>query len=140
LNNQDQIRNFPRKKFNFDEEPEDNDEVLLNQKFETFNASPLSQTKIDWSNVMNSPTNQGVCGSCWAFATIGAIEGNYNLKLGNSKSFSQQQLVDCSSANNACNGGYPSKALEYIKNNGISFYNDYPYFSGITNFSKINFN
>ena len=51
--------------------------------------------------------DQSVCGSCWSFAAVGAIEGAYFIKYGERKRFSQQQLVDCSwgQANNGCDGG-----------------------------------
>jgi C1A family cysteine protease len=88
-------------------------------------------TKIDWTPNMATAKNQGSCGSCWAFASIGAIEGNYNIKYKQSLEFSEQQLVDCDSSNGGCEGGWPTYAYNYIINNkGISYYNDYPYTSG----------
>jgi len=112
------------KTFNFDNLVEDEDEVLMNQN--------LSLTKIDWRSKLNPVTNQGSCGSCWAFSVIGAIEANYNIKFGNSPRFSQQQLVDCDDRNGGCEGGVEYYALDYIKQNGIAFDNDYPYTSGRT--------
>lgn len=41
-------------------------------------------------------------------------------------------MVDCDSKENGCDGGVPMFALNYIKDNGIAFYNDYPYTSGST--------
>jgi len=118
------------KNFKFDDFVEDDDEVLINKNL---NSNSLTQTKIDWTSKMNPPNHQGICGSCWAFSTMNAVEGNYNVQFGNSPNFSQQQLVDCDTYDNACEGGLPNRALNYIKANGIAFYNDYPYISGVTN-------
>jgi cathepsin H len=71
---------------------------------------------------MVSPVkNQGNCGSCWSFSTVGALESHWNI-LGKGKNitFSEQQLVDCAAAfdNHGCDGGLPSHAFEYIRYNG----------------------
>lgn len=39
---------------------------------------------VDWrnKNVLNPVKDQGQCGSCWAFSTIGSLEPAYALKTG----------------------------------------------------------
>jgi len=88
---------------------------------------------LDWrtTGIVTPVKNQGSCGSCWAFSTIGALEAHY-AKAHNSvqRIFSEQQLVDCASRFNnfGCNGGLPSQAFEYIHyNGGIELSTDYPY-------------
>ena len=48
--------------------------------------------------------NQGVCGSCWAFSAIAAVESAYMLEGNKLMEMSEQELVDCSSSvgNNGC--------------------------------------
>lgn len=77
----------------------------------------------EWNDFgMVSPVkNQGSCGSCWTFSTVGAMESHWNiLGKGKNLTFSEQQLVDCAGAfdNHGCNGGLPSHAFEYIRYNG----------------------
>uniref|UniRef100_A0A6G1SAY7 Cathepsin L n=1 Tax=Aceria tosichella TaxID=561515 RepID=A0A6G1SAY7_9ACAR len=89
--------------------------------------------EVDWRKVENrvSPVkDQGFCGSCWAFATVGVLEGqqvvrNYTKKL---ISLSAQNVIDCSELNSGCGGGFPKWALEDIAElGGIESDSDYPY-------------
>lgn len=77
-------------------------------------------SEVDWSGTpAEGPTavkDQATCGSCWAFAAVGAATGAYYVATGNSVDLSQQQLVDCSwpFGNDGCDGGYHDQALEYV--------------------------
>ena len=88
--------------------------------------------------------DQDRCGSCWAFSTIGALEGAHFVKSGELLTFSEQQLIDCDhhkdafGLNKGCHGGNMIRAFEYFQ--GLSMLSenpinlmlesDYPYTSG----------
>ncbi|PKP61290.1 MAG: hypothetical protein CVT88_00445 [Candidatus Altiarchaeales archaeon HGW-Altiarchaeales-1] len=97
------------------------------------NTSSLP-SKFDWrdcgGNWLTSVKDQGNCGSCWAFASVGAIESKYKIENNNSSlnlDLSEQYLVsDCFNGGN-CNGGWPADALEYVRSNGVSDELCFPY-------------
>jgi len=95
-------------------------------------------SSFDWRNQddqnwMTSVKNQGSCGSCWAFSSVGAVEGAYNVQQGNPDldlDLSEEYLVsDCytiGSYGNCC-GGYHVDALEFVRDAGIPDESCMPY-------------
>jgi len=81
--------------------------------------------------------NQGACGSCAAFAAVGAAESSL-LKAGAAKAsldLSEQWLVDCKPANaNGCNGASLSTYQQHMASTGnLMHENERPY-KGSTTF------
>lgn len=88
----------------------------------------------DWrnrhgKNWMTSVKNQGLCGSCWAFSTIGAVEAYANLYYNDllNLDLSEQELVSCNDLNNGCAGGLIDEALDYIIDKGVIDEQSYAY-------------
>ncbi|XP_004074015.1 cathepsin L1 [Oryzias latipes] len=87
---------------------------------------------VDWrkSGLVGPVTNQGLCGSCWAFSSLGALEGQLRKQRGVLVPLSPQNLVDCSTVdgNLGCGGGYITKSYSYvIRNKGVDSEEFYPY-------------
>jgi len=91
-------------------------------------ADPLPD-QIDWRSkgAVTPVKDQGMCGSCWAFSGTGVIEGFYFINSGQLLSFSEQQIVDCSTKDWGCDGGWHYSAVEYAGKYGLEKESDYPY-------------
>lgn len=86
-------------------------------------------TVIDWvaKGAVTPVKNQGKCGGCWTFATTGGVEGANFVATNVLTSLSEQQLLDCDSGNDGCGGGLRNVALDYVKKNGLTTEEAYPY-------------
>uniref|UniRef100_A0A8C6WF56 Cathepsin K n=1 Tax=Neogobius melanostomus TaxID=47308 RepID=A0A8C6WF56_9GOBI len=85
---------------------------------------------VDWrkKGMVSSIKNQGSCGSCWAFSSAGALEGQLAKQTGQLVDLSPQNLVDCVTENSGCGGGYMTNAFRYVQENGgIDSEEAYPY-------------
>lgn len=89
----------------------------------------LNKNSIDWRDTfkVSSVKNQAQCGSCWAFSSVGAVESAWAIKHNVLYNLSEQELIDCSSQNNGCEGGSMDLAFQYIMNNSLCSNISYPY-------------
>lgn len=88
--------------------------------------------QVDWreKGVVNKIQDQAQCGSCWAFSAIQSIESSYAIKSGVLPKLSEQNIVDCDSTSDGCDGGLMSLAFDYIievQNKAVEYEADYQY-------------
>lgn len=121
--------------------------LLPRQKLPHFDAThslPLNSTspstwdwRTDGGGAVTSVKDQGSVGSCWAFSTVGNIEGVWHLAGNDLVDLSPEYLVDCDGTHDDkhadCGvfGGWPYLAYQYvISSGGIPDEASYPYCAG----------
>ncbi len=90
----------------------------------------------DWrnyngSNYMTPVRNQGRCGSCVVFASIGALEAQFNIANNwpdLDMDFSEQHALACSAG--TCGGWVVGAASTYLQLSGVITESYFPYISG----------
>merc|ERR1719263_1438693 len=84
---------------------------------------------VDWTTkgAVTPVKNQGQCGSCWAFSTVGGLEGAWEISSGNLVSLSEQQFVDCDKVDSGCNGGLMDNGFKFAEGTAIATEDSYPY-------------
>jgi C1A family cysteine protease len=114
-------------------------------------TQPKSQTtsnfppSFDWrnrhgKNWMTPAKDQGLCGSCWAFATVGAIEAVTNLYYNQllNLDLSEQHLISCAASRGCC-GVYISQAKNFFEGEGLVTEECFPYQDKHISFSVVDY-
>ena len=93
-----------------------------------FDVDPVSSLppRVDWRErgVVSPVKDQGGCGSCWAFASIAALESNVALETGVLFDLSPQELVSCvpnprhCGGRGGCSGSTAEVAFEFVATEG----------------------
>lgn len=87
----------------------------------------------DWrtQGAVTPVKDQGSCGSCWAESAVGNMESQWYLANKASMTapvmLSVEQIIECDANDDACYGGFPKGAFEYvIAHGGLATLADYP--------------
>ncbi|XP_059588493.1 cathepsin W [Alligator mississippiensis] len=83
----------------------------------------------DWrkAGAVTPAKNQGLCGSCWAFAAVANIESLWFIRHQELYNLSVQQVLDCSRLQVACGGAFPWDAFTVAWMYGLTPEEQYPY-------------
>ncbi|VDK63359.1 unnamed protein product [Onchocerca ochengi] len=99
--------------------------------FFTYNNSEALPKRVDWRNsgIVTPVKAQGLCGSCYAFASAAALEAYHKRKTGRLVDLSPQNILECTwkFGNKGCRGGFMNPVFVYASTNGISTLKHYPY-------------
>ena len=76
--------------------------------------------------------NQGMCGSCWAFAGAGIVDISYRIRYGRHADVAEQELIDCAGGVvnplvNGCDGFNVESTMLHLQFDGVAWEHRYPY-------------
>jgi len=107
--------------------PEELKKKIIYEKVERLTLLPPF---FDWKNWMTPVKNQGGCGSCWAFATVGSVEAKFRIEANNPSldiDLSEQDLVSCANLGGCGGASNLYDPFVYIRDKGIVDENCFPY-------------
>ena len=83
----------------------------------------------DWrdSGGVTPVKNQAGCGSCWAFASMGAFESMIKIYDSVQYDLSEQQILSCNLSESGCGGGWMDDACQLFKSYGSVLESCMPY-------------
>ena len=79
----------------------------------------------NWKSKASSIKNQGSCGACWAFTTVGVYETFLMVKGKPEEDLSEEFILECTNTLHPtnyvsdCTGGYTDFSFEVVKSYGI---------------------
>ncbi|XP_023313137.1 uncharacterized protein LOC108903178 [Anoplophora glabripennis] len=108
--------------------------LSLSSKAGTFLPEPGESIpeSVDWreKGAVSPVKNQHQCQACWAFSVAGCVEGQIARKTGKLEEVSIQHLIDCATGrygNEGCRGGFTEAGFDFVQDNGVNSYSEYPY-------------
>lgn len=85
-----------------------------------------------WGSCIHEIRDQQQCGSCWAFGASEALSDRFCIDSNGAIDvvLSPEDLVQCDSVDQGCNGGYLAVVWRHLQNVGVASDSCYPYTSG----------
>jgi len=94
-----------------------------------------NKVAFSWEPWLTPVRHQGVCGSCWAFAGVGALEASEAIYNGRQLDLSEQYAINCTNAppkpkgENNCDGRFYDDLAQQMQASGIPTEQAAPYLS-----------
>lgn len=103
----------------------------LAQEFDSMAAigSTRVPMSLDWNQIspLTPVKDQKKCNSCYVFSATSSLEAHNSIINNSMDTLSEQEILDCSTENEACVGGQPYLVYDYAIKNGLSYDRNYVY-------------
>eukprot|EP00927_Polykrikos_kofoidii_P029166 TRINITY_DN25268_c0_g1_i1.p1 TRINITY_DN25268_c0_g1~~TRINITY_DN25268_c0_g1_i1.p1 ORF type:complete len:543 (-),score=65.16 TRINITY_DN25268_c0_g1_i1:79-1707(-) len=109
---------------------------LLETEGQRSKRREISMTDLSWRNLSMATRiyDQGSCGSCWAVATVSALEAHHEIAFGTGeRTFSVQELVNCvpnpqhCGGKGGCDGATVELGMNWALHGGLETFSSVPY-------------
>jgi cathepsin L len=103
-------------------------QLKLNKRLVVHLACNANLRSFNWVNrgKVTPIKNQAACGSCWAFAAVGAFESSWLIENNQTIDSSEQRVFNCT-PNSDCGGGFLYSALDQLVTGGTTTEGTMPY-------------
>ena len=105
------------------------DRKLFGKYFDlVYKGCYAGKSKFSWTDLgkVTPVRNQSSCGSCWAFAAMGAYESSYLIRNNITIDASEQDILNCAGAG-TCGGGWYDPVFDFMLTNGVATEATEPY-------------
>ena len=98
----------------------------------TMSKEHFANGGVDWrtKGVVGPVRNQGQCGSAALFGVVDALTSANAIKTGMITDLSMEQIIDCDTDFQGCNGGTVDSVWKYVAKYGLESASDYPFTAG----------
>ncbi|KAG5677076.1 hypothetical protein PVAND_006860 [Polypedilum vanderplanki] len=84
-------------------------------------------TQVNNCHFPNPIPDQQTCGCCWAWSCVQVVEHQLMMLKKQRVQLSVQQLLDCDTSNDACDGGWPTNGFRHMEIFGMTNAAEYSY-------------
>lgn len=105
-------------KANSSDEPNVDREARADSLYDKWGILKNFDGRTLWGDCIHAGGTQGTCNGCWAFGILNHLSDRFCIR-GKNVILSVQDMLECTTGNNCCQGGLASNGYNYMMNTGV---------------------